>query len=54
MIQSADGDLPWEINPQHSQRAPEILIMPQKKGRKTRKKIGKAITLIIHKQQYFS
>lgn len=33
MIQAADGDVPWEINPQHSQRAPEILIMPPKKER---------------------
>lgn len=38
MIQSADGDLPWEINPQRSQRAPEILIMPQKKEEKQEKK----------------
>lgn len=54
MIQSADGDLPWEINPQHSKRAPEILIMPKKKEEKQGKKIGNAITLIIYKQQYFS
>lgn len=39
MIQAADGDVPWEINPQHSQGAPEILIMPPtKKRRETRKK----------------
>lgn len=38
MIQSADGDLPWEINPQHSQRAPEILIMPKKKRKKNKEK----------------
>lgn len=35
MIQAADGDVSWEINPQHSQRAPEILIMPEK-GKETR------------------
>lgn len=34
MIQAADGDVPWEINPEHSQRAPEILIMPPKKREK--------------------
>ena len=39
MIQAADGDVPWEINPQHSQGAPEILIMPPtKKGEKQEKK----------------
>lgn len=40
MIQAADGDVLWEINPEHSQRAPEILIMP-KKRRETRKKSEK-------------
>lgn len=34
MIQASDGDVPWEINPQQSQRAPEILIMPPKKVEK--------------------
>lgn len=60
MIQAADGDVPWEINPQHSQGAPEILIMPQKR-RETRKKekVRNAVTLIIYEQQqsnvfYFS
>lgn len=38
MIWAADGDVPWEINPQHSQRAPEILIMPPQKGEKQGKK----------------
>lgn len=38
MIQAADGDVPWEINPQHSQEAPEILIMPQKGENKKKSK----------------
>lgn len=29
-IRTADGDVPWEINPQHGWRAPEILISPPK------------------------
>ena len=29
-VQAADGDVPREINPQQSETAPEILIMPQK------------------------
>ncbi len=37
MIQAADGDVPWEINPQHRRRAPEILIMPPKKERNKEK-----------------
>jgi len=38
MIQAADGDVPWEINPPaHSQRAPEILIMLGEKKKKKKK-----------------
>ena len=47
MSQAADGDVPWEINPQHSQRAPEILIMPPKKER-NKTKASNAVILIIH------
>lgn len=41
MIQAADGDVPWDINPQHSQRAPEILIIPQKVQEKKRETLSR-------------